>query len=116
MNKVIASIDAATADIPDGASIMMGGFGLCGIPENLIDAVRRRGVKNLTIISNNAGVNNFGLGLLLQNGQIKKLISSYLGENKLLEGLVLRGEIEMELNPQGTLAERIRAGGAGIPG
>ncbi len=116
MNKVIASIDAATADIPDGASIMVGGFGLCGIPENLIDAVRHRGVKNLTIISNNAGVSGFGLGLLLQNGQIKKLIGSYLGENKLLEGLVLRGEIEMELNPQGTLAERIRAGGAGIPG
>ena len=116
MNKVIASIDAATADIPDGASIMVGGFGLCGIPENLIDAVRHRGVKNLTIISNNAGVSGFGLSLLLQNGQIKKLIGSYLGENKLLEGLVLRGEIEMELNPQGTLAERIRAGGAGIPG
>jgi len=116
LNKVIASIDAATADIPDGASIMVGGFGLCGIPENLIDAVRHRGVKNLTIISNNAGVSGFGLSLLLQNGQIKKLIGSYLGENKLLEGLVLRGEIEMELNPQGTLAERIRAGGAGIPG
>lgn len=115
MNKVISSVEAATADIPDGASILVGGFGLCGIPENLISAVHRREVKNLTIISNNAGVNGFGVGLLLQNGQIKKLIGSYLGENKHLEGLVLRGEIEMELNPQGTLAERIRAGGAGIP-
>ena len=115
MNKLIAGIDEATKDVFDGASIMVGGFGLCGIPENLIAAVHRRGVKNLTIISNNAGVGGFGLGLLLQAGQIKKLIGSYLGENKHLEGQVLRGEIEMELNPQGTLAERIRAGGAGIP-
>ncbi|MGH9355392.1 MAG: CoA transferase subunit A [Terriglobia bacterium] len=115
MNKVISSVEAATADVPEGASIMVGGFGLCGIPENLLAAVGRRGVKNLTIVSNNAGVNGFGVGLLLQAGQIKKLIGSYLGENKLLEGMVLRGEMEMELNPQGTLAERIRAGGAGIP-
>lgn len=115
LNKIISSIEAATADVSDGASIMVGGFGLCGIPENLLAAVGRRGVKNLTIISNNAGVNGFGVGLLLQAGQIKKLIGSYLGENKLLEGMVLRGEMEMELNPQGTLAERIRAGGAGIP-
>src|SRR5579884_1147933 len=94
---------------------MVGGFGLCGIPENLISALLRKGVKGLSIISNNAGVDGFGLGLLLEAGQIKKLIGSYVGENKHLENLVLRGELEMELNPQGTLAERIRAGGAGIP-
>ncbi len=115
MNKLFPSADAAVADIPDGASIMVGGFGLCGIPENLIDALCRKGVKNLTVISNNAGVDHFGLGKLLDTGQIRKLIGTYVGENRVLEDLVLRGAIEMELNPQGTFAERIRAGGAGIP-
>ena len=99
----------------DGMTIMAGGFGLCGIPENLIAAIRASGVKNLTVISNNCGVDGFGLGLLLENGQIKKMISSYVGENKLFEQLYLSGELELEFNPQGTLAERIRAGGAGIP-
>jgi 3-oxoacid CoA-transferase subunit A len=116
VNKVFADADAAIADVSDGATIMVGGFGLCGIPENLIAAVRRKGIKNLTIISNNAGVNEFGLGVLLQTRQIKKLIGTYVGENKLLEDQVLRGEIELELNPQGTFSERIRAGGAGIAG
>jgi 3-oxoacid CoA-transferase subunit A len=115
MDKRIASADAAIEKLTDGATILMGGFGLCGIPENLIAAVRRKGTKNLTIISNNPGVDDFGIGLLLQNHQVKKMISSYVGENKLFEQLVLAGEIQMELNPQGTLAERIRAGGAGIP-
>ena len=99
----------------DGMTIMSGGFGLCGIPENLIAAIRERGVKDLTVISNNCGVDDFGLGILLAGGQIKKMISSYVGENKLFEQLYLSGELELELNPQGTLAERIRAGGAGIP-
>ncbi len=99
----------------DGMTIMAGGFGLCGIPENLIAAIRDHGVKNLTVISNNCGVDGFGLGLLLENGQIKKMVSSYVGENKLFEKLYLSGELELEFNPQGTLAERIRAGGAGIP-
>src|SRR5580693_6619580 len=94
----------------------MGGFGLCGIPENLIAAVRRRGTKDLTIVSNNAGVDEFGIGLLLQNRQVKKMVSTYVGENKLFEQLVTSGELQLELNPQGTFAERIRAGGAGIPG
>jgi 3-oxoacid CoA-transferase subunit A len=115
MDKRIASADAAIEKLADGATILMGGFGLCGIPENLIAAVRRKGTKNLTIISNNPGVDDFGIGLLLQNHQVKKMVSSYVGENKLFEQLVLAGEIQMELNPQGTLAERIRAGGAGIP-
>ncbi|MDE3179591.1 MAG: CoA transferase subunit A [Acidobacteriota bacterium] len=115
MNKVFTSADEAIHDITDGASIMVGGFGLCGIPENLISALLRKGAKNLTIISNNAGVDGFGLGLLLEAGQIKKLIGSYVGENKHLEDLVLHGGLDMELNPQGTFAERIRAGGAGIP-
>ncbi len=115
MNKVYANADAAITDIPDGATIMAGGFGLCGIPENLIDALQRKGVKDLTIISNNAGISDFGLGRLLQTHQIKKLIGTYVGENKVLEEQVLKKEIELELNPQGTLAERIRAGGAGIP-
>jgi 3-oxoacid CoA-transferase subunit A len=114
MNKVVANADEAIRDLHDGASIMVGGFGLCGIPENLIAAVARKGVKNLTTISNNAGVDDFGLGLLLRNKQIHKHIGSYVGENKLLEQMVLSGELELELNPQGTLAERIRAGGAGI--
>jgi 3-oxoacid CoA-transferase subunit A len=96
-------------------TILMGGFGLCGIPENLIAAVQRKGTKDLTIVSNNAGVEDFGIGLLLQNRQVKKMISSYVGENKLFEKLVLNGELQVELNPQGTLAERLRAGGAGIP-
>jgi 3-oxoacid CoA-transferase subunit A len=115
MDKCIASADAAIEKLTDGATILMGGFGLCGIPENLIAAVRRKGTKNLTIISNNPGVDDFGIGLLLQNHQVKKMVSSYVGENKLFEQLVLAGEIQMELNPQGTLAERLRAGGAGIP-
>jgi 3-oxoacid CoA-transferase subunit A len=116
LNKVLPNAEEAIADLRDGASIMVGGFGLCGIPENLIRAVHRKGTKNLTIISNNAGVNEFGLGILLQSGQIKKLIGSYVGENKVLEGLALQGAIELELNPQGTFSERIRAGGAGIAG
>ena len=115
MDKRIASADAAIENLRDGMTILMGGFGLCGIPENLIAAVRRKGTKNLTIVSNNAGVDDFGIGLLLQNHQVKKMISSYVGENKLFEQLVLSGELQVELNPQGTLAERLRAGGAGIP-
>jgi 3-oxoacid CoA-transferase subunit A len=115
MDKRVPSADAAIAGLQDGATIMMGGFGLCGIPENLIAAVRRKGTKGLTVVSNNAGVDNFGLGLLLETRQVKKMISTYVGENKLFEQLVLSGQLEIELNPQGTLAERIRAGGAGIP-
>jgi 3-oxoacid CoA-transferase subunit A len=115
MDKRIASPDAAIANLRDGMTILMGGFGLCGIPEQLIDAVRRKGTKDLTIVSNNAGVDDFGIGLLLQNRQVKKMISSYVGENKLFEQLVLTGELQVELNPQGTLAERLRAAGAGIP-
>jgi 3-oxoacid CoA-transferase subunit A len=99
----------------DGMTIMAGGFGLCGIPENLIAAIRAAGVKDLTVVSNNCGIDDFGLGILLAGGQIKKMISSYVGENKLFEQLYLAGELELEFNPQGTLAERIRAGGAGIP-
>src|SRR5947208_12171781 len=115
VNKIFPNADAALNDLTDGASIMVGGFGLCGIPETLIEAVRRKGTKNLTIASNNAGVDDFGIGLLLQNRQVKKMISTYVGENKLFEQLVLSGELQVELNPQGTFAERIRAGGAGIP-
>lgn len=115
MNKVLSSADEAIRDITDGCTLMVGGFGLCGIPETLIEAVVRKGVKNLTTISNNAGVDDFGLGKLLYAGQIKKHIGSYVGENKVFEQLVLSKKIELELNPQGTLAERIRAGGAGIP-
>src|SRR3954463_4144682 len=114
MNKVVATADEAVRDVQDGASLMVGGFGLCGIPEDLIEALFRKGVKNLTTISNNAGVDQFGLGKLLQSRQIKKHIGSYVGENKLFEQLVLSGELDLELNPQGTLAERMRAGGAGI--
>jgi 3-oxoacid CoA-transferase A subunit len=114
MNKVVANADEAIRDLQDGATILVGGFGLCGIPENLIAAVVRKGVKNLTTVSNNAGVDDFGLGLLLRSKQIRKHIGSYVGDNKLLEKMVLSGELELELNPQGTLAERIRAGGAGI--
>jgi 3-oxoacid CoA-transferase subunit A len=115
MDKRIASADAAVEKIHDGATILMGGFGLCGIPENLIAAIRRKGTKDLTIVSNNAGVDDFGIGVLLQQRQVKKMISTYVGENKLFEQLVLSGELQVELNPQGTLSERLRAGGAGIP-
>ena len=115
MNKVYATPDEAIADIGDGAVIMVGGFGLCGIPENLIDALHRSGARNLTIISNNAGTTDHGLVCLLETRQMKRLIASYVGENRVLEDQVLNNEIELELNPQGTLAERIRAGGAGIP-
>jgi 3-oxoacid CoA-transferase subunit A len=115
MDKRIASADAAVEKIQDGATILMGGFGLCGIPENLIAAIRRKGTKDLIIVSNNAGVDDFGIGVLLQQRQVKKMISTYVGENKLFEQLVLSGELQVELNPQGTLSERLRAGGAGIP-
>ncbi len=115
MNKVVASAEEATHDIQDGATLMVGGFGLCGVPEDLIDSLVRKGVRDLTTISNNAGVDQYGLGKLLERGQIKKHIGSYVGENKMFEQMVLNGKLELELNPQGTLAERIRAGGAGIP-
>ena len=115
MNKVVANADEAIRDVFDGATIMVGGFGLCGIPENLIRALVHKGVKNLTTISNNVGVDGFGMGLLLAAGQIRKHIGTYVGENKLLEEKVLKGEIELDLVPQGTFSERIRAGGAGIP-
>merc|ERR1719410_3015407 len=113
--KVFASVDDAVADVFDGATVCVGGFGLCGIPENLIAALKRKDVKGLTAVSNNAGVDNFGLGLLLQSRQIKRMIASYVGENKLFEQQYLSGELEVGLTPQGTLAERLRAGGAGIP-
>ena len=116
MNKVVANADEAIREVRDGASILMGGFGLCGIPENLIAAVRRKGVKGLTVMSNNAGVDDFGIGLLLQTRQVKKMIATYVGENKLFEQQVLKGELEAELVPQGTFAERMRAGGAGLGG
>lgn len=115
INKVVSGADEAVKDIFDGATLMVGGFGLSGIPENCISALRKSGVKNLTCISNNAGVIDFGLGLLLQTHQIKKMISSYVGENAEFERQLLNGTLEVELIPQGTLAERIRAGGAGIP-
>ncbi|MGZ3697221.1 MAG: CoA transferase subunit A [Bdellovibrionota bacterium] len=115
MNKLVKDAREAVRDIPDGAVLALGGFGLCGIPENCIGALVERGVKNLTCISNNAGVDDFGIGLMLQKRQVKKMISSYVGENKLFEQLVLSGELEVELTPQGTLAEKLRAGGAGIP-
>jgi 3-oxoacid CoA-transferase subunit A len=115
MMKVQTSIMEAIHDIQDGATIMVGGFGLVGIPEKLILGLREKGVKDLTIISNNCGVDDFGLGILLQNRQIRKMVSSYVGENKEFERQFLSGELEVELVPQGTLAERIRAGGAGIP-
>lgn len=114
-NKIVANADIAVSDVWDGAVLMVGGFGLCGIPENAIAALRKKGVKRLTCISNNAGVVDFGLGLLLQSKQIKKMISSYVGENEEFERQLLSGELEVELLPQGTLAEKIRAGGAGIP-
>ncbi len=115
INKVITDLDAAIAQIKDGDILMLGGFGLCGIPENCISALLRSGVKNLTCISNNAGVDEFGIGLMLKTKQVKKMISSYVGENAEFERQLLCGELEVELLPQGTLAERIRAGGAGIP-
>ncbi len=115
MNKVVANADEAIRDIQDGATILVGGFGLCGIPENLIAALVRKGVKNLNTISNNMGVDDFGLGLLLQKGQIRSHKGSYVGENRHFEELVLAGKLDLELIPQGTFAERIRAGGAGIP-
>lgn len=116
MNKVLPSAEAAVALISDGATILMGGFGLCGIPENLIKALHARGTKNLTIVSNNAGVDDFGIGVLLKSRQVRKMISTYVGENKEFERQFLTGEIEVELVPQGTFSERIRAAGAGIGG
>jgi len=116
VNKVVRNAQEAIADVQDGATIMLGGFGLCGIPENLIVALRDKGTKNLTIISNNAGVDGRGAGLLLESRQIRKVIATYVGENKLFEELALAGDLEVELVPQGTFSERMRAGGAGIAG
>jgi len=116
MNKVLASAADAVSRIPDGATILMGGFGLCGIPEHLIAALHARGTRDLTVLSNNAGVDDFGVGILLKSRQVRKMISTYVGENKEFERQFLTGEIEVELVPQGTFAERIRAGGAGIGG
>jgi len=115
MNKVVTSADAAVAGVPDGATVMSGGFGLCGNPENLIAALAKKGVKNLTLISNNCGTNDYGLGVLLKARQVRKMVASYVGENKEFERQVLAGELELQLTPQGTLAEKLRAGGAGIP-
>jgi 3-oxoacid CoA-transferase A subunit len=115
MNKVFSNAEEAIFDIKDGATILLGGFGLCGIPENLIAAVARKSIKDLTVISNNAGVDDFGLGVWLQKRLVRKHIGTYVGENRLFEDLVLKGELDLELVPQGTFAERIRAGGAGIP-
>jgi 3-oxoacid CoA-transferase subunit A len=116
MNKVLASAEDAVSQIPDGATIMMGGFGLCGIPETLIAALHARGSTGLTVISNNAGIDDFGIGVLLKSRQVRKMIATYVGENKEFERQFLTGELEVELVPQGTLSERIRAGGAGIGG
>jgi 3-oxoacid CoA-transferase subunit A len=116
MNKVVASADEAVADIPDGARVMVGGFGLCGIPEHLLAALHRKGTRNLTIISNNAGVDDYGVGPLLKARQVRKMISTYVGENKEFERQFLQKEIEVELVPQGTFSERMRAAGAGIGG
>lgn len=115
INKVYPSAEAALEGIKDNMTLLVGGFGLCGLPENLIAALKKSGVKGLTCVSNNAGVDGFGLGMLLETRQIKKMVSSYVGENKEFERQFLSGELEVELNPQGTLAERLRAGGAGIP-
>src|SRR5438876_456388 len=115
IDKVVASAEEAIEDIPDGALLVVGGFGLCGIPENLINALVKKGVRGLTCVSNNAGVDDWGLGLLLQTKQIRKMVSSYVGENAEFERQFLAGELEVEFCPQGTLAERMRAGGAGIP-
>jgi len=116
MNKIVASADAAVADIPAGATVMVGGFGLCGNPENLIAALHRKGVRDLVVVSNNCGTTDQGLGVLLKARQVRRMVSSYVGENKEFERQYLSGELEVELIPQGTLAERIRAGGAGIGG
>ena len=116
MNKVLASAEAAVEIVPDGASVMMGGFGVCGIPENLIRALHARGTTGLTVISNNAGVDDFGAGILLRARQVKKMVSTYVGENKEFERQYLSGELEVELVPQGTFSERMRAAGAGIAG
>ena len=116
IDKVVSSAREAVADVPDGATLVVGGFGLCGIPENLIQALVDRGVRDLTVVSNNCGVDDWGLGLLLRTRQIRKMMSSYVGENAEFERQFLSGELEVELVPQGTLAERMRAGGAGIPG
>ena len=116
MNKVVSGADEAIKDMQDGAVILSGGFGLCGNPENLITAIHKKGVKNLTVVSNNCGTTDKGLGVLLQSKQVRKMIASYVGENKEFERQYLAGELEVELNPQGTLAERIRAGGAGLGG
>src|SRR5438876_1679975 len=116
ISKVVPTADDAVRDVQNGATLVVGGFGLCGIPENLINALVKLGVKNLTCVSNNAGVDDWGLGLLLQTRQIRKMISSYVGENAEFERQFLAGELEVEFAPQGTLAERMRAGGAGIPG
>src|SRR3954468_5734416 len=116
MNKVVSSAEEAVRDIQDGAVVMSGGFGLCGNPENLIAALHKKGVKGLTIISNNCGTTELGLGVLLKSKQVKKMVASYVGENKEFERQYLAGELDVELNPQGTLAERIRAGGCGIGG
>lgn len=115
MDKRVANADVAIDRVSDGATILVGGFGMCGVPEHLLRALKKRGTRNLTLVSNNAGTDNFGIGWLLESKQVKKMIASYVGENKRFERLALSGEIEVELNPQGTLAERIRAGGAGIP-
>jgi len=116
MHKVVTNADEAIRDVFDAATIMVGGFGLCGMPENLIRALARKGARNLTTISNNAGVDGFGMGLLLAHGQIRRHIGTYVGENKLLEEMVLKGQVQLDLVPQGTFSERIRAGGAGIAG
>jgi 3-oxoacid CoA-transferase subunit A len=115
MNKVFVDAAAALHDLPDGATLLAGGFGLCGNPENCIAAILARGTRDLTIVSNNCGIDSKGLGVLLANGQVRKMVSSYVGENKIFERLFLDGKLEVELCPQGTLAERLRAGGAGIP-
>lgn len=114
--KVMSSFAEAVADVVDGSTLVVGGFGLCGVPERAIEALRDGGAKDLTVVSNNCGVDDFGLGILLQTRQIKKMVSSYVGENQVFEQQFLSGELEVELVPQGTLAERMRAGGAGIPG
>ena len=114
-DKVVASYEEAMSGLEDGMTVIAGGFGICGIPENLIAQIKRRGTKNLTVVSNNCGIDGYGLGILLEDRQIKKMVSSYVGENALFEQQLLAGELEVELTPQGTLAEKMRAGGAGIP-
>lgn len=116
MSKVINDINEGIKDLKDGMTLVVGGFGLCGIPEHAIKAIKEKGTKDLTVVSNNCGIDDFGLGLLLHDKQVKKMISSYVGENKTFESQYLSGELEVELTPQGTLAEKLRAGGAGIPG